>query len=72
MEEVKFEKIYPLVKKLSHSFMDNSKILSKENELTENEQLLMLMVFQEILRDSLEKQLDKDKFKSIKKQIKML
>lgn len=72
MEEVKFEKIYPLLSKLFHSFIDNSKILSKENELTENEQLLMLMVFHEILRDSLEKQLGKAEFKSIKEQIKML
>nr|WP_308545836.1 hypothetical protein [uncultured Lachnoclostridium sp.]DAF89842.1 MAG TPA: hypothetical protein [Siphoviridae sp. cteLh2] len=72
MEEVKFEKIHPIVKKLFHSFIDNSKILSKENELTKNEQLLMLMVFHEILRDSLEKQLGKAEFKSIKEQINML
>lgn len=72
MEEVEFEKIHPIVKKLFNSFIDNSKKLSKENELTKNEQLLMFVVFQEILRNSLEKQLGKAEFQSIKEQINKL
>lgn len=72
MEEIEFEKIFPLSKNLLSDCINKARDIAHNSNLSNNEQLLLLIIFTNVLNNVLIKELGVEELLNITRQIEEL